>query len=271
MTDKQKFRTLFVSDTHLGTRGCQAELFLGFLREHQADQIYLVGDIFDGWRLRKGWYWPQSHNNVVQELLKKAKKGTEVIYIPGNHDEVMRQFFGTHFGGIEVMDNAIHETANGEKLLIVHGDQFDMVVLNAKWLAHVGDRAYVAALGINYWLNRLRRLWGGQYWSLSKWAKLKVKKAVNFIGDFEKVLANEATKAGADGVVCGHIHHATIKSINGIRYINTGDWVESCTAVAEDFEGNLHLIDWSQIARDRAKDAKYAEGDTVTPFAQAAE
>ncbi|MEL6818428.1 MAG: UDP-2,3-diacylglucosamine diphosphatase [Pseudomonadota bacterium] len=259
MTDVQTYRTLFVSDIHLGTRGSQAELLLDFLKEHDAEKIYLVGDIFDGWRLRKGWYWPQCHNDVVQKLLRKSHKGSEIIYIPGNHDEVMRQFLGTHFGGIEVMDQAIHETVDGTKYLVIHGDQFDMVVLNAKWLAHVGDWAYNSALWINYWFNRVRRLWGGQYWSLSKWAKLKVKQAINFIGDFENVLANEAKNAGLDGVICGHIHHAAMKDCNGVRYINTGDWVESCTAIAEDEHGELHLIDWSQITRARAKRARMKE------------
>ncbi|MEM1376417.1 MAG: UDP-2,3-diacylglucosamine diphosphatase [Pseudomonadota bacterium] len=254
MAKNQTFRTLFVSDIHLGTRGCQAELFLDFLREHEAERIYLVGDIFDGWRLRKGWFWPQSHNDVVQKLLKKAKGGTEIIYIPGNHDEVMRQFFGTHFGGIEVMDRAIHETADGRKFLVIHGDQFDMVVLNAKWLAHVGDWAYRSALWLNYWYDRLRRLWGGQYWSLSKWAKMKVKRAVNYIGAFEKVLANEAALAKTDGVICGHIHHAAMEHHFGVQYINTGDWVESCTAIAEDEQGKLHLIDWLAITRHRASE-----------------
>ncbi|MEO1744934.1 MAG: UDP-2,3-diacylglucosamine diphosphatase [Pseudomonadota bacterium] len=267
----QTYRTLFVSDVHLGTRGCQAEMFLDFLREHEAEKIYLVGDIFDGWRLRKGWYWPQSHNDVVQKLLRKARKGTEIIYIPGNHDEVMRQFFGTHFGGIEVMDRAVHETADGTKLLVIHGDQFDMVVMNAKWLAHVGDWAYTVALGLNYWFNRLRRLWGGQYWSLSKWAKLKVKKAVNFIGDFEKVLANEAAVSKVDGVVCGHIHHATMKTYDGIQYINTGDWVESCTAIAEDKDGKLHLIDWSEVTRKRARKAGNKSGKGKKRSTQTAE
>ncbi|MEO0542484.1 MAG: UDP-2,3-diacylglucosamine diphosphatase [Pseudomonadota bacterium] len=275
MTETQSYRTIFISDIHLGTRGSQAEMLLAFLREHEAEKIYLVGDIFDGWRLRKGWYWPQSHNDVVQRLLRKSHKGSEIIYIPGNHDEVMRQFLGTHFGGIEVMDKAVHESADGSKFLVIHGDQFDMVVMNAKWLAHVGDWAYNAALGINYWFNRLRRLWGGQYWSLSKWAKLKVKKAVNFIGDFEKVLANEANNIGVDGVICGHIHHATMKDCNGIRYINTGDWVESCTAIAEDQHGNFHLIDWSEITRARAKRSrsrvKPSKGKDESPLPQAAE
>ncbi|QKV17373.1 UDP-2,3-diacylglucosamine diphosphatase [Oricola thermophila] len=249
--EEKKFRTLFLSDIHLGTRGCRADMLLDFLREHDAEKIYLVGDIFDGWRLKRGWYWPQVHNDVVQKLLRKGRKGAEIVYVPGNHDEVMRQFPGTHFGGIEVKNRDIHETADGRKLLVIHGDQFDMVVVNAKWLAHVGDVAYTIALAVNFWFNRLRRLWGGQYWSLSRWAKLRVKQAVNFIGAYETILVSEAAKAGVDGVVCGHIHHAALTEMNGITYVNTGDWVESCTAIVEEHDGTLRLIDWSAIMRER--------------------
>ncbi|WP_306120914.1 MULTISPECIES: UDP-2,3-diacylglucosamine diphosphatase [unclassified Roseitalea] len=251
MSEPKRFRTLFLSDIHLGTRGCQAEMLLDFLREHEAERIYLVGDIFDGWRLKKGWYWPQAHNDVVQKLLRKARKGAEIIYVPGNHDEIMRSYLGSHFGGIEVRETDVHEGADGTRYLVIHGDQFDMVVRNAKWLAHVGDWAYVSALWVNGWFNRLKRLWGGQYWSLSKWLKLKVKQAVNFIGAYEEALAAEARRQKVDGVICGHIHHAAIKAQAGISYVNTGDWVESCTAIAEDAEGRLHLIDWVEVARAR--------------------
>ncbi len=245
------FKTLFLSDVHLGTAGCQAEMLVDFLREHDAEKIYLVGDIIDGWRLKRGWYWPQSHNDVVQKLLRKSRKGSEIIYIPGNHDEFLRDFLGTHFGGVEVRDRDIHETADGRKLLIIHGDQFDVVVRHAKWLAHFGDWAYVAALNINIVVNAVRRRLGFPYWSLSKWAKLKVKEAVNFIGEFEQALSKEAVEVGADGVVCGHIHHAVIGIREGIEYINTGDWVESCTAVVENHDGKLELIDWAQVTRER--------------------
>lgn len=253
MTETTRFRTLFISDIHLGTRGCQAEMLIEFLRQHDADRIYLVGDIFDGWRLRKGWYWPQSHNDVVQKLLRKARKGTEIIYIPGNHDEVMRDYLGSHFGGIEVRDRDIHETADGTRFLVIHGDEFDMVVRNAKWLAHAGDWGYVTVLWANGWFNRIKRLWGGQYWSLSRYLKLKVKQAVNFIGAFEDALSAEARRSNVDGVICGHIHHAAIKEQAGIAYVNTGDWVESCTAIAEDDKGQLHLIDWVAVTRAQHK------------------
>lgn len=243
------FRTLFISDVHLGTKGCQAEALLEFLRVHNAEKIYLVGDIVDGWRLRRTWYWPQTHNDVVQKLLRKSRKGSEIIYIPGNHDEFLRSYLGSHFGGVEVRDHDIHETADGRKLLVIHGDQFDVVVRNARFLAHLGDWAYVTVLAVNTWFNLGRRFLGLPYWSLSKWAKSKVKDAVNFIGEFEKALARAARRKGADGVVCGHIHHAVIGRREGVEYFNTGDWVESCTAVVETHTGIMQLIDWTAEGR----------------------
>lgn len=254
MTKPSRYRTLFLSDVHLGTPDCQAPMLLDFLREHDAATIYLVGDIVDCWRMkRRGFYWPQSHNDVVQKLLRKGRAGARIVYVPGNHDEVLRQYQGVHFGGIEVCDRVIHETADGKRLLVLHGDQFDMVVLNHKWLAHLGDWAYAVAMWANKWLNRGRRLLGMEYWSISKWAKLKVKRAVNHIGDFETVLAEEARKEGADGIVCGHIHHAANGMIGSVRYLNTGDWVESCTAIVEHEDGRLEIIDWARIAAARAR------------------
>lgn len=246
-----KYRTIFLSDVHLGTRGCQADLLLEFLSHHEADTYYLVGDILDGWRLRRGWHWPQAHNDVVQALLARAHDGAKVVYIPGNHDEIMRGYIGTHFGGIEVMERADFLTADNRRFLVTHGDQFDAVVVNAKWLAHVGDRAYNFALWLNTWANRIRRLWGGQYWSLSNWAKQQVKQAVNFIGEYEAVLTEEARRGRYDGIICGHIHSANMSDMNGITYVNTGDWVESCTAVVEREDGSLHLIDWAASRRKR--------------------
>lgn len=243
---QNKFRTLFLSDVHLGTRGCQAEMLLDFLKYHDADTVYLVGDIVDGWRLQRGWYWPQSHNDVVQKLLRKARKGSRVIYVPGNHDEFLRSYYGAHFGGVEVVAHDIHETADGRKMLVIHGDQYDMVVRHAKWLAHLGDWAYSMALGANTVFNLLRRKLGFGYWSLSAWAKLKVKNAVNFIGTFEETLSQEAKKFDVDGVICGHIHHAEMHNKFGIEYLNTGDWVESCTAIVEHHDGRMELIRWNQ-------------------------
>jgi UDP-2,3-diacylglucosamine pyrophosphatase LpxH len=242
------FRTLFLSDFHLGSRGCQAHLLLDFMRFHDAEQIYLVGDIVDGWRLRRGWYWPQEHNDVVQKLLRKARKGSRVVYLPGNHDEFLRDYVGSHFGGVEFVDRAIHVTADGRRLLVIHGDQFDVVVRHSRWLAHIGDTAYTAVLVLNTLFNRVRRRLGFEYWSLSAYLKFKVKNAVNYVGAFEEALAGEARRAGADGVVCGHIHHARITNHAGFHYINTGDWVESCTAVAEHHDGTLEIIRWTVAA-----------------------
>jgi UDP-2,3-diacylglucosamine pyrophosphatase LpxH len=239
------FRALFISDVHLGTRGCQAERLLDFLRYHEADVIYLVGDIVDGWQLRSSWYWPQPHNDVVQKLLRKARKGARLIYVPGNHDEFLRGYYGTHFGGIEVVESTIHESADGRRYLVIHGDCFDLVVTQARWLALLGDKAYEFAIIVNRVFNAVRRRLGFPYWSLSQWAKLKVKNAVSYIGEFEKTLVSEAQRDHVDGVICGHIHKAAIHDDFGIRYINCGDWVESCTAVAEHHDGLFEIITWT--------------------------
>lgn len=243
--DTIHYRSLFISDLHLGKRGCQTEVLLDFLRHHDADTIYLVGDIIDGWALRSGWYWPQSHNDVVQKLLRKVRKGTRMAYLPGNHDEFARDYLGMNFGGVDVVDSIVHQTADGRRFLVIHGDQFDMVVSQAKWLAYLGDWAYEVALFTNARFNKVRRLMGLTYWSFSAWAKLKVKEAVSFIGSFEKTLADEARRKGCDGVICGHIHHAAIRDLAGITYVNCGDFVESCTAVGEREDGRLEIIDWS--------------------------
>jgi UDP-2,3-diacylglucosamine pyrophosphatase LpxH len=239
------FRTLFLSDVHLGTKGCQADKLLDFLRHHEADTIYLVGDIVDGWQLKSSWYWPQPHNDVVQKVLRKARKNTRVVYIPGNHDEFLRDYYGTHFGGIEVVQSAIHRAANGQRYLVTHGDQFDLVVKHARWLALFGDHAYDLAIALNRHFNGVRRYFGFPYWSLSQWLKLKVKNAVSYIGKYERTLAAEAHRHDADGVICGHIHHAAIHKDFGIHYINCGDWVESCTAIAEHPDGRFEIITWT--------------------------
>ena len=241
----RRFRALFISDVHLGTKGCQAGQLLDFLRYHEAGTIYLVGDIVDGWQLQSNWYWPQQHNDVVQKLLRKARKGTRVVYVPGNHDEFLRGYYGTHFGGIEVSETAIHESARGRRYLVIHGDHFDLVVTQARWLALLGDKAYTAAIAVNTLFNTVRRHLGFPYWSLSKWAKLKVKNAVSYIGEFEKTLVAEAKRHNADGVICGHIHHAVEHHDFGLHYINCGDWVESCTAVAEHADGRFEIIHWT--------------------------
>jgi UDP-2,3-diacylglucosamine pyrophosphatase LpxH len=248
-SDKERgrhLRAIFLSDLHLGTRGCQADLLIDFLRYHDAETIYLVGDIVDGWRLRRSWYWPQSHNDVVQKLLRKGRKGARIVYLPGNHDEFLRNFLGSQFGAVELVDEVIHETADGRRLVVLHGDRFDVVVRHAKWLAHLGDGAYTFALGLNTVFNAIRRKLGFPYWSLSSWAKLKVKNAVSFIGAFETALVEEAKRQGADGIVCGHIHHAQLETFSsGLTYANTGDWVESCTALVEHHDGRLELVRWA--------------------------
>ncbi len=242
-------RTLFLSDVHLGTRGSQATLLLEFLKHYDVSTIYLVGDIIDGWRLKQGWYWPQAHNDVVQKLLKRVHKGAKLFYIPGYHDEFMRDYIGHNFGGIEIANTAIHEAADGKRYLVMHGDHFDMVVRHAPWLAYVGDGAYTLALVINTYLNAIRRRLGLSYWSLSAWAKMKVKTAVNHIGRFEELLSHEARRRDVYGVICGHIHHATIHDDFGVRYMNTGDWVESCTALVEHYDGRFEIIHWADELR----------------------
>jgi UDP-2,3-diacylglucosamine pyrophosphatase LpxH len=239
------YRAIFISDVHLGTRTSQVDALLEFLKQTEADVIYLVGDIIDGWRLKKSWYWPQSHNDLVQKLLRKARKGTRIVYVPGNHDEFLRDFQESHLGGVEITDRIIHAGADGKRYLVIHGDQFDAVVMHAKWLAFVGDWAYEAALVVNNSINLLRRRLGLTYWSFSAWAKYKVKKAVNFICAFEETLAGEAKRHSADGVICGHIHHAAIRDISGVRYMNCGDWVESATALVERRDGVFEIIAWN--------------------------
>jgi UDP-2,3-diacylglucosamine pyrophosphatase LpxH len=244
----QHCRTIFLSDIHLGTKGSQADRLLSFIKEYEADTIYLVGDIIDGWRLKKAWHWPQSHNDLVQKMLRKVRKGTRIVVIPGNHDEFLRGFVDNRFGAVEIVDSVIHKGADGRRYLVIHGDQFDAVVMNARWLALLGDWAYEVTLFLNGKINVMRRRLGLTYWSFSAWAKHSVKKAVNFIGAFEKTLVSEARRQGAEGVICGHIHHAAIRDIDGVRYMNCGDWVESCTALVEHQDGRFEIIDWSRAA-----------------------
>jgi len=243
----RRYRSVFISDIHLGTRGCQADMLLDFIRHMECEQLYLVGDIIDGWKLRSGWYWPQSHNDVVQKILRMARKGVKVTYVPGNHDEVVRDFCGVHFGGVVVARDAIHETADGRRYLVTHGDEFDGVVTHARWLAFVGDYAYRMALLVNTLFNRVRRRLGFGYWSVSAYLKTRVKNALQFIENFEAAVAEEARRRGVDGVICGHIHKAEMRWIDGVEYINDGDWVESCTALAEHPDGRLEIIEWARI------------------------
>jgi UDP-2,3-diacylglucosamine pyrophosphatase LpxH len=250
-----RFRAIFISDVHLGTPGCQAKALLDFLRHTDSRELYLVGDIIDGWQLKRRWYWHQSHNDVIQKVLRKARKGTRVTYVAGNHDEAMRHFLGLAFGGIDIRDEAVHVTADGKRLLVTHGDLFDAVVQGAKWLAYVGDALYMMALKLNRWFNHARASLGLPYWSLSQFLKQRVKNAVSYITRFEEALAQEAARRGFDGVICGHIHKAEIRDIDGIRYCNDGDWVESLTALVETEGGELAIIDW------KGANLAYSPGD----------
>lgn len=240
-------RTIWVSDTHLGTRGCKAAWLLDFLRNHNSETIYLVGDIIDGWQLRKDWYWNETQHAVVKLLFERARTGTRVVFIPGNHDEFARDFFGMSIGCVEVQPEAQHTTLRGQRFLVTHGDQFDGIVQHAKWLAFLGDTLYCLILGMNHWLNRIRHRLGMRYWSLSQYLKHRVKNAVSFISDYETALSDEARRRGFDGVICGHIHKAEIRPIGALQYVNCGDWVESLTAITEDYSGELSLVEWDQI------------------------
>jgi UDP-2,3-diacylglucosamine pyrophosphatase LpxH len=259
---KLRFRSIFISDIHLGTPSCQAVHLLDFLRHTESRFLYLVGDVIDGWQLKRRWYWHPSHNDVIQKVLRKARKGTHVTYIAGNHDEAMRDFLGLDFGGIEIRDEAEHRTADGKRLLVIHGDLFDAVVQGAKWLAHVGDWAYMLTLRLNRWFNHARAQLGLPYWSLAQFLKHRVKNAVNYIGNFEEALADEARRRSFDGVVCGHIHKAEIRDIGGILYCNDGDWVESLTALVELESGELRIIDWGAV-RASALDAISFPGEAI--------
>lgn len=238
-------RTVWISDLHLGTPGCQAGPLLDFLRQYECRTLYLVGDIIDGWQLRRSWYWPQAHNDVVQKILRKARKGTRVVFVPGNHDEFARRYVEHNFGGVDVHEDCVHTTVDGRRLWVTHGDLFDGVIQCARWLAVAGDIAYETTLRFNRHLNRLRARLGMPYWSLSRYLKLKVKRAVSYVCAFEEAVAREVRRRGLDGVVCGHIHQAEIRDIGGVLYCNDGDWVESLTALVEHHDGRLEIVDWS--------------------------
>ena len=257
----KKHRAIWISDVHLGTRGCKADFLLEFLKHNEAEYVYLLGDIIDGWRLKKGWHWPQKHNDVVQKLLRKARKGSHVVYVPGNHDEFARDFLDMQFGGIEVKEEAEHITADGRRMLMLHGDKYDGVMKYAKWLAHLGDWAYETLLVINHYFNNVRRKLGYDYWSLSAYLKHKVKNAVSFISDFEELVAGAAKKDNMDIVVCGHIHKAELRYVDQVLYCNTGDWVESCTAMVESSDGQLSIVHWSDKQETLLSESLLVKGD----------
>lgn len=240
--DRKRYRSIFISDVHLGTRHCRADLLLDFLKSTEAERYYLIGDIIDGWMMRKKVYWPQLHNNVVQYFLKLSKRDHQVIYVTGNHDEFLREYSGTVMGNIQVVDEAMHLGVDDQRYIVMHGDQFDMVVTNAKWLAYIGGWAYDILIELNTGLQWVFRKLNLQGFSLSAWAKHSVKEAVNFIGDYESVVSDYAVKKSASGIICGHIHFANIRTINNVKYMNTGDWVESCTAIVEHYDGTFEIV-----------------------------
>ena len=239
----REYRTIWISDTHLGTPGAQAGALLHFLKYTRSETLYLVGDIVDGWQLKKRFYWPQEHNDVIQKLLRKARHGTRVVYIPGNHDEAARHYIGFNFGEVAIKDDEVHQTADGKRLWVVHGDLFDNVIQHARWLAYLGDRAYVLLLKLNRLVNGIRTALNMPYWSLSQYLKHRVKSAVSFISAFERAMITEARRRNCDGVVCGHIHKPEMREVDGLLYANDGDWVESLSALVEHHDGRLELID----------------------------
>ncbi len=256
---KLRFRTVFISDLHLGTPGCNAELLFDFLRSIKCETLYLVGDIVDGWQLKKGWYWPQRHNDIVRCILKMTKHGTRVVYVPGNHDDAFRDYVGLDFGGVELLAEDIHVTADGRRLLVLHGDVFDNIVLFARWLAFLGDHAYTLLLKSNEVVNTIRRRLGLPYWSLASHVKKRVKNAVQFISRFEEAVAHAAADRGVDGVVCGHIHWAEIRQMGAITYYNDGDWVESCTALVEHADGAMEILEWATFSQMTAPEARESQ------------
>jgi UDP-2,3-diacylglucosamine pyrophosphatase LpxH len=255
---KLPVRTVFISDVHLGSRGCRADLLHEFLKSVEVETLFLVGDIVDMWALRKNFYWPQEHNNVMRTILGKAKNGTRVVYVPGNHDEDIREFCGSAFGNLEIHREYVHTTAEGKRFLVLHGDEFDTVVKCSPWLAKLGASVYDFLLSLNRHVNAFRRLFNMPYWSLSSYLKHKAKTAVQYIASFEQAVAHAARKRGVDGVVCGHIHRAEITDIDGVQYCNDGDWVESCTALVEDMNGRLSIWNWPQM-REQVRSQELVE------------
>ena len=246
-----RVRAIFISDVHLGTRAAQANRLLDFLRHCEGDVIYLVGDIVDFWKVRRGPHWPQTHNDVLQKLLRQVRKGARLVFVPGNHDGGLRDYVGLRFGGVEIHRDIVHTTAKGRCYNVMHGDEFDVIVRTARWFAFLGDHGHKFALWLNHPLNRCRRYFGLGYWSLSAYLKYRVKRAVGYVGAFEEAVATETKRRGLDGVICGHIHHACDRTFGGIHYLNCGDWVESCTAIVETMDGDLQLVRWPDCPSTR--------------------
>jgi len=267
---KAKYRTVWISDTHLGSRDCQAATLNAFLKNVKCEYLYIVGDFIDLWQLRRKWHWPQDLNNIVQRVLKKAKKGTQVVYVPGNHDETFREYAGLEFGGVRILKQAVHETLDGRRLLVLHGDEFDAVVQYNKWLALLGSAAYDKLIYANRLVNFMRRRCGLPYWSLANYLKRKVKNAIKYIHSYEEALILDARKRQFHGVVCGHIHQPVIREQSGFVYCNTGDWVENCTALVETLEGKLEIVRWAvlhphDLPKDNGlEDDEDAQAETLT-------
>ena len=243
---KRKVRSIWISDVHLGTPGCQAEALADFLGQHDCEYLYMVGDIIDGWRLKQSFYWPQAHSNVVRKVLTRSKRGSQVVYVTGNHDEFLRKFvdYKLEIGNIRLVNEVVHTTADGRRLLVFHGDIFDVITRYHRWIAMAGDAAYNGLMQANRYFNLARRRIGLPYFSLSAYAKQKVKSAVNIVTEFEESVARECERRDLDGAICGHIHHAEIRDIDGVTYHNCGDWVESCTALVEDHNGTISIVHW---------------------------
>jgi len=244
--DNNNYRTIWISDLHLGSTQCQADVLLDFLKHNESEKLYLVGDIIDFWALSKKMYWPRDHNTVIQKILRKARHGTHVIYIPGNHDENVRDYDNYVFGDIIVKNSDVHVSSDGKQFLVVHGDEYDTIAQCQKWLAKLGSEGYDFLVQVNRFHRIIRRWFGIQSnFSLAAFIKFKVKNVVQFISDYEKSIVSTLRDQGLDGVICGHIHHAEIKEIDGFLYVNTGDFVESCTAIVEHYDGTFELVKWN--------------------------
>ena len=242
-----KYKSIFISDVHLGSKGCKAELLCDFLKHNTSEHLYLVGDIVDGWRLRRKFYWPQSHTNVIRRILTAAKRDTKVTYVVGNHDEVLRGLlpYGIHFGNIDLVNQCRYKALNGKTYMVIHGDMFDGVLrTKLQWLYHLGDILYNILLSINVVVAKIRSYFDLPHWSLIQYLKNKTKEAVSYVNNFEELITNYCSKQKADGVICGHVHRAEIKTINNIDYMNDGDWVESCTALVENYDGSWEIVTW---------------------------
>lgn len=259
-------RSIFLSDIHLGTRACQADRLLDFLREYSAENVFLIGDIVDFWAMNRSIHWTPAQNTFVQKILRRARHGERIVFIPGNHDEALREYAGVAFGDILVVEELVHELADGRRFLLLHGDEFDQITRHHRWVAVLGDMAYNTLVLFNGGLSRIRRKLGRPgYWSLAGYAKRRVKKALQFIFDFEAAAIHSARQRGLDGIICGHIHSAALREVGGLTYVNCGDWVDSCTAIVEHGDGRLELLSWGAATQTQSLPARQRDfpADTV--------